>query len=159
MEPSISTTPWKLQGEKNKKKQQKKKKTARESIGAALAASCRSFQPQSFHTGSNAKTRQRASDLRYVKVEVQRFPRQRLGGAVPGAAHVLVGQLAVRRRGLHQAGRARNHQLQDVQRFPPMGSLSSTHDMNTHTHAQTQGQSYAQPGQLNTSACLETNTR
>lgn len=36
-----------------------------------------------------------ASYLRYVKVEIQCFPRQGLGGAVPDTAHVLIGEVTV----------------------------------------------------------------
>lgn len=67
--------------------------------------------------------------LGYVKVEIQRFPRQGLRRrALPHSADVLVGEVAG---GLHQTGRAAHHQLEDVQRFPPVGRLQSAqvHDI------------------------------
>lgn len=42
------------------------------------------------------KIRQRVSDLGYVKVEIQRFPRQGLRGAVPDTADVLIGEVTLR---------------------------------------------------------------
>lgn len=36
-----------------------------------------------------------ASNLRYVKVEIQRFPRQGLGRAVPDTADVLIGEVTL----------------------------------------------------------------
>lgn len=79
------------------------------------------------------KIRQRVSDLGYVKVEIQRFPRQGLRGAVPDTADVLIGEDTLRGWRLHQTGWSRNHQLQDVQRFPPMDSLQTfTHKQHNH---------------------------
>lgn len=41
------------------------------------------------------KTRNRVTNLRYVKVEIQCFPRQGLGGAVPDTADVFVGDVTL----------------------------------------------------------------
>lgn len=77
------------------------------------------------------------SDLRYVKVEIECFPRQGLRGAIPDTADVLIAKVTLWRRGLHQTGRSRHHQLQDVVRFPPMDSLqseqTSTHEFSRAT--------------------------
>lgn len=39
------------------------------------------------------KFRQRVSNLRYVKVEIQSFPRQGLRGAVPDTTDVFIGEV------------------------------------------------------------------
>lgn len=83
------------------------------------------------------------SDLRYVKVEIECFPRQGLRGPVPDMADVLIGKVTLWRRWLHQTGRSRHHQLKDVERFPPMDSLQSE-QTSTHYFSQAQGQKPAQ---------------
>lgn len=60
-------------------------------------------------------------------MEIQGFPRQGLGGTVPDTADVLIGEVTLWEWRLHQTGRPRHHQLQDIQRFPPMDSLQWTH--------------------------------
>lgn len=79
------------------------------------------------------------SDLRYVKVEIECFPRQGLRGAVPDTADVLTGKVTVWSRWLHQAGRSRHHQLQDVERFPPVDSLQPEQKP-THSFSRAHGQ-------------------
>lgn len=53
------------------------------------------FNPKTF-TQDKKKIRQRVSDLGYVKVEIQRFSRQGLRGAVPDTADVLIGEVTLR---------------------------------------------------------------
>lgn len=60
-----------------------------------------------------------------IEGEVQSFSGQSLGRTVPHPADLKVGEVALRVavHWMDQAGRARNHQLQDVQRILPVHSL------------------------------------
>lgn len=50
------------------------------------------------------KGKEIVSNLRYVKMEIQCFPRQGLGGPVPDTADVLIGEVTLWGGRLHQAG-------------------------------------------------------